>query len=51
MANFDAQLRAWEDHMLDRYLDDDDLDDEEEIPEECRGCTPGPKCFRCGYWG
>lgn len=48
-SEFNAMLRQREDRELDRYLDD--LDDEEEIPEECRGCTPGPKCFRCGYWG
>jgi len=51
MANFDAQLRAWEDQELNRYLDsmDDYLDDDDrEIQEECRECT-SKQCHRCGY--
>jgi hypothetical protein len=47
-SEFNAMLRQWEDSQLDRYLDD--LDDEEEIPEECRECSQrGPKCFQCGF--
>lgn len=49
-SEFNSLLRQYEDHEMEKFeRASQSENDPEYFDEDCKHCTPGRKCLRCGF--